>query len=118
LTAFAFLSIGIPEMMVIGLVALLIFGGRLPEVMGNLGRAYARFRRGLDEVARPIREEMRRLDREADPYSPPARPATDASTPAATPFEPPGGPGFAPGGGAPPSPRPREGGAADEPPPV
>jgi sec-independent protein translocase protein TatA len=53
---------GFGEILVVGVVALLVYGGRLPEVMRNLGRAYARFRQGLQEVARPIHEEFRRLD--------------------------------------------------------
>jgi TatA/E family protein of Tat protein translocase len=58
----AFLNLGFGEMVLIGAVALLVFGGRLPEVMRNLGRSYARFREGMNELSRPLRNEMRGLD--------------------------------------------------------
>jgi TatA/E family protein of Tat protein translocase len=70
----AFLGLGIMEIVVIGFVALLVFGGRLPEVMRNLGRAYAKFRHGMNELTNPIRDEMRRLDVE------PPRPAPGTRT--------------------------------------
>lgn len=73
----AFLGLGFAEIMVIGFVALLVFGGRLPEVMRNLGRTYAKFRHGMSEFTNPIRDEMRRLD--IDPRTParPTAPKTD-----------------------------------------
>jgi len=35
------------EWLIIGLVALLLFGKRLPDVANSLGRSYREFRRGL-----------------------------------------------------------------------
>ena len=61
----AFLSMGISEMILVAVVALLVFGGRLPEVMHTLGKTYAKFRRGMSELSSPIRQEMRRLDEQA-----------------------------------------------------
>ena len=61
----AFLSMGLSEMIVVAVVALLVFGGRLPEVMHTLGKTYAKFRRGMSELSNPIRHEMRRLDEQA-----------------------------------------------------
>ncbi len=55
----AFMSFGFGELLIIGTVALLVFGGQLPDVMRNLGRAYARLREGLNEVAKPVRDELR-----------------------------------------------------------
>lgn len=55
-----FLGFGMFEMLVIAMVALLIFGGELPDAMRSLGRAYGKFRRALDEVSKPVREEIRR----------------------------------------------------------
>lgn len=45
------LGIGMQEMMIIGLAALLIFGpGKLPEVMGQAGRLYKQFREMTGEL--------------------------------------------------------------------
>ena len=65
MTALAFLSMGVSEMILIAVVALLVFGGRLPEVMHTLGKTYGKFRRGMSELSNPIRHEMRRLDEQA-----------------------------------------------------
>jgi sec-independent protein translocase protein TatA len=61
----AFMSLSFGEIAMLGIVAILVFGGRLPEVMRNAGRAYGKFRRGLDDLANPIRQEMRSLDDQA-----------------------------------------------------
>ena len=57
----AFMSFGFTEILVVGTVALLVFGGELPSVMRNLGRAYGKFRHGLTELSRPVREELRQV---------------------------------------------------------
>ena len=49
--------IGTPELMIILLVALLMFGGRLPDVAKSLGKSVNQFKKGLkevdDDVSRP-----------------------------------------------------------------
>lgn len=45
-----FQSLGWPEMVVIGVLALLIFGRRLPEVGRSLGKSFVEFKRGLKET--------------------------------------------------------------------
>jgi TatA/E family protein of Tat protein translocase len=42
--------------LVIGIVALLLFGNRLPEVARSLGRALNEFKRGLKEVGDPTKD--------------------------------------------------------------
>ena len=58
MTTLAF--IGWPEWLLIGLVAVLLFGRRLPEVGRNLGKALVEFKKGLrgvkDEVDETIDE--------------------------------------------------------------
>ncbi len=43
-------GIGIWEMVIIGGIALLIFGGRLPQVGRSLGRSIAEFKEGLKDI--------------------------------------------------------------------
>ena len=91
----AFMSFGFTELLVIGTVALLVFGGELPDVMRNLGRAYAKFRQGLHDMTTPVREEFRRVrddvpnlrdavtGNEATPTEEPATPALPRAAPPA-----------------------------------
>jgi TatA/E family protein of Tat protein translocase len=45
-------SIGTPELLMIGTVALIVFGPRkLPEMMRTIGRAVAEFRRSSDDFS-------------------------------------------------------------------
>lgn len=46
-TLFAFVSLGPTEMIVVGLVALLLFGSRLPSAMRSVGQGISEFKRGL-----------------------------------------------------------------------
>jgi sec-independent protein translocase protein TatA len=90
----AFLGLGFSELLLVAVVALLVFGGDLPDVMRSLGRSYARLRAALHDVSRPVREEirglrdLRPLARENVPQEEtPAYPADGTEPP------PPGGPG-------------------------
>ncbi len=42
-------------MMVIGVIAVVLFGGNLPEVARKLGGSYREFRRGLNDVQQQFR---------------------------------------------------------------
>jgi sec-independent protein translocase protein TatA len=43
-------GLGMQELMIIGVVALLLFGKRLPEVARSMGKSYSEFRRGLADI--------------------------------------------------------------------
>lgn len=60
--------IGSSELMVAAVVGLLLFGGRLPEVMKQVGRAWIMLRRALNELKREtgLDETLAEIRREAD----------------------------------------------------
>ena len=47
-------GMGMHELIIIGIVAILLFGKRLPEVAKSLGKSYRDFRRGLTEIQSSI----------------------------------------------------------------
>ena len=42
--------LGVPEMIVIGIIALLLFGKQLPEVARSLGKGVVEFKKGLNGI--------------------------------------------------------------------
>ena len=77
--------IGMPEMVVIGIVGLLIFGRRLPEVGKSLGKGIVEFKKGLSGI-----EDELSIDAKAASGGPNSvtvdnqRPAIERETPPAT----------------------------------
>ena len=43
-------NMGIQELLIVGIVAVLLFGKRLPEVARSLGHSYQQFRQGLNDI--------------------------------------------------------------------
>ena len=51
-------GIGLPELIVVGIVAVLLFGARLPEVARSLGQSYQQFRKGLSDIQTSIKADI------------------------------------------------------------
>jgi sec-independent protein translocase protein TatA len=47
-------GVGPTELFIVCLVALLLFGNRVPSVMRSLGKGMSEFKRGLNEVTKDI----------------------------------------------------------------
>ena len=48
---FGFLpNIGVPEMMIIGCIAVLLFGKRLPEIARSMGKSVVEFKKGINGI--------------------------------------------------------------------
>ncbi len=82
-------SIGLPELLLIFVIALLLFGPRkLPDIGKSLGKAMGEFRRASNDLQRSLEEEVaaedlkaaRREVEDAVKVAPPAEGASAAST--------------------------------------
>jgi len=70
----AFWAPGPMEIAIIAIVALLLFGRRLPEVGKNIGRGIVEFKRGLREAEEEIRKPVDEAGKNsAEPPAPPSR---------------------------------------------
>jgi TatA/E family protein of Tat protein translocase len=43
-------TIGLPEVLVVGLVVLLLFGSRIPSLMRSMGRGVVEFKKGVSGI--------------------------------------------------------------------
>ena len=63
-------DVGSGELLLVLLVALLLFGGQLPDVVRSVGRSVGTLKRGFEDATRPLRiagEDMKReVQREID----------------------------------------------------
>ena len=47
-------GLGMQELVIVGIVAVLLFGKRLPEVARSMGKSYNEFRKGLSDIQTSI----------------------------------------------------------------
>ena len=65
-------SIGMPELLIIFVVALIVFGPRkLPELGRSLGKSLAEFKRASNELRNTLDEEIRLEERKTAAPAPP-----------------------------------------------
>ena len=76
-------SIGMPELIIIFVIALIIFGPRkLPELGRSLGKSLAEFKRASNELRSTLEEEVRLEEQRTPPAAQAAIPAAPIETPA------------------------------------
>lgn len=78
-------GIGSAELIVLLIVAVILFGSKLPEVAKNVGSSYAQFRKGLSEIQSSIESEVDQNE-EHSPYE---QTYDDTVEPTGPKFEPP-----------------------------
>ena len=106
--------IGMPELVLIFVVALLVFGPKkLPEIGKSLGKGLAEFKKASDELKKTIEDEIESTKREASTLRQSVTEATDLiaaptsdSVPRAAATDAPAGPAATPQPEAPPAPQP------------
>ena len=60
-------GLGIPEILVIFVIALIVFGPKkLPDLGRSIGRALAEFKKASEESQESVREEMKEVEKTAD----------------------------------------------------
>jgi sec-independent protein translocase protein TatA len=78
-------NIGVPELIIIFVVALIVFGPKkLPELGKSLGKGLAEFRRASNELKATIEEEVRSVEHEVSSTTANSAVNTPAIPPPAT----------------------------------
>ena len=72
------------HMLIFGIVAILLFGNRLPSVARSLGRSLVEFKKGMNELENEFKSSVY-----SEPTTTPRVGYTDNNEPAAPRFEPP-----------------------------
>ena len=74
-------SVGMPELLIIFVIALIIFGPRkLPELGKSLGKSLAEFKKASNELRNTLEEEIR-IEEQKDTVKQTQPPSTSATTP-------------------------------------
>jgi len=82
-------GIGLPELVIILIVALIVFGPRkLPDLAKSLGKGLAEFKKASDELKTSIESDLK-VDLNEEPYKSELPPQADAPAPSPAEPEPP-----------------------------
>jgi sec-independent protein translocase protein TatA len=82
-------GLGMQELLIVGVLAVLLFGKRLPEVARSLGSSYREFRKGLSDIQSQMRFDDRDYSSRSYTRSDYTREIDDYEEPTAPKFEPP-----------------------------
>lgn len=85
----AIFGLGPTEMIVVGVVAVLLFGNRLPEVARSLGKSMTEFKNGMRGVENELRSTANTANRVATRPAAKFNSVDDRDEPTAPKFEPP-----------------------------
>ena len=82
-------SIGVPEMIIILVIALIVFGPRkLPELGRSLGKSLGEFKRASNDLRNTLDEEIRIEEKKPDPITTATKEASNAPVDSTKPIEP------------------------------
>ncbi len=82
-------GIGMQEMIIIGVIGVLLFGKRLPEVGRSVGKSLMEFKRGMQGIESEIQGARQAVDYQASQSTNYEEMADDYPEPAVPKFEPP-----------------------------
>ena len=76
-------GVGTPELIIVGIIALLLFGRNLPNVARNAGKSFAEFKKGISGFQDEIHKASRDVEKTIT-YNPSSSKSTDDSRPKLT----------------------------------
>lgn len=53
-----FMGIGVQEMLIIGVIAVLLFGTRLPSIARSFGQSVVEFKKGMREIEEDVKSDV------------------------------------------------------------
>lgn len=69
------MGLGPMEMIIVGIIAILLFGNRLPEVAKSIGKGFGEFKKGMHGIEEDINTASRSSYSSSSSYSASSRPA-------------------------------------------
>jgi sec-independent protein translocase protein TatA len=73
-------GVGTPELIIVGIIALLLFGKNLPNVARSAGKSFAEFKKGISGFQDEIHKASRDVEKTIT-YVPPSKKSTDEDRP-------------------------------------